>query len=242
MAGSAENGLVGHVAYTEFFNCGQPRIIGRYCIHFHMNGDVSESFARGNAVHDSMARVITLHGIHYLTVEYNVGYNVQGHNFFVEDGIETYNLIQYNLAISSIMTFFMLQTDISVASFWITHPSNHFRFNHAAGSDFYGFWYEIKPHPDGPSATGDVCPMGNALGESHDNVAHSNVRFGLRIFKLTPRKYPCDPIYIQDEYDPWQSNPPVLGTFSNYTLYKNGESGLLAEQTGNLVFTNITSA
>ena len=83
MAGSAENGLVANIAYTEFFNCGQPRIIGRYCIHFHMNGDVSDSYVRGNAVHDSMARVVTLHGVHFLTVEHNVGYNVKGHNFFV---------------------------------------------------------------------------------------------------------------------------------------------------------------
>ncbi len=164
LTGSAENGLVGHVAYTEFFNCGQPRIIGRYCIHFHMAGDMTNSFVRGNAVHDSMARVVTLHGVHFLTVEYNVGYRVHGHNFFVEDGIETNNLIQYNLAIGSLTTFLMLQTDISVASFWITHPSNHLRYNHAAGSDFYGVWYELKPHPDGPSASGDVCPMGNALG------------------------------------------------------------------------------
>jgi hypothetical protein len=92
----------------------------------------------------------------------------------------------------------MLQTDISVASFWVTHPSNHFMYNHAAGSDFYGFWYEIKPHPDGPSASGDVCPMGNQLGEVHHNVAHSNVRFGLRIFKLCPRTYPCRSIYQED--------------------------------------------
>jgi hypothetical protein len=90
----------------------------------------------------------------------------------------------------------MLQTDISVASFWVTHPSNNFRYNHAAGSDFYGFWYEIKPKPDGPSASNDVCPMGNPLGESKHNVAHSNTRFGLRIFKLAPRTYPCSPIYI----------------------------------------------
>jgi hypothetical protein len=52
-----------------------------------MNGDVSDSFARGNAVHNSFARVITLHGVHFLTVEYNVGYMVQGHNYFIEDGI-----------------------------------------------------------------------------------------------------------------------------------------------------------
>lgn len=123
----------------------------------------------------------------------------------------------------------MLQTDLSVASFWITNPSNHFRYNHAAGSDFYGFWYEIKEHPDGPSATKDVCPMGNALGESHDNVAHSNVRFGLRIFKLTPRTHPCRSIYVADEDNPWKFNAPVLSTFYNYVLYKNGECGLLAE-------------
>lgn len=135
----------------------------------------------------------------------------------------------------------MLQTDISVASFWITHPTNNFRYNHAAGSDFYGVWYEIKPNPDGPSATSDVCPMGNALGESHHNVAHSNVRFGLRIFKLSPRTYPCSPIFTTDLVDPWASNPPVTSTFYTFTLYKNGECGLLAEQTGNLVFSNFTS-
>lgn len=229
LAGSAENGLVGQIGYTEFTMCGQPRIIGRYCIHFHMNGDVSDSFARGNAVHDSMARVITLHGVHYLTVEYNVGYNVKGHNYFIEDGIETNNLLQYNLAISSIQVWTMLQTDISVASFWVTHPTNNFRYNHAAGSDFYGLWYEIKPNPDGPSACNDVCPIGNTLGDCHDNVAHSNVRFGLRIFKLAPRTYPCSALFQEDQVDPWATNPGVISTFANFTLYKNGESGLLAE-------------
>ena len=35
----------------------------------------------------------------------------------------------------------ILQSDISVASFWITNPTNHLIGNHAAGGDFYGFWY-----------------------------------------------------------------------------------------------------
>jgi hypothetical protein len=38
IAGQAANGAEGHVAYTEFSQCGQPGILGRYCIHFHMNG------------------------------------------------------------------------------------------------------------------------------------------------------------------------------------------------------------
>jgi hypothetical protein len=48
-----------------------------------MAGAVPDSFARGNAVHHSYARVITIHGVYYLTVEYNVGYRVHGHNYFV---------------------------------------------------------------------------------------------------------------------------------------------------------------
>lgn len=135
-----------------------------------------------------------------------------------------------------------MQTDISVASFWVTNPTNHLRFNHAAGGDFYGFWYEIKPHPDGPSATLDICPIGNPLGESHDNVAHSYLRFGLRIFKLYSRKYPCGN-YRDDSFaDPWSMNPSIQSVFYNYVMYKNGESGLLAERTGNVLFQNFTIA
>ncbi len=122
----------------------------------------------------------------------------------------------------------MMQTDISVASFWVTNPTNHLRNNRAAGGDFYGFWYEIKPNPDGPSATMDVCPIGNPLGESHDNVAHSYKRFGLRIFKLYSRTIPCSPIRDDTLVDPWSSNPSIQSRFYNYLLYKNGESGLLA--------------
>ena len=93
--------MKGHLAYSEFTKCGQPAILGRYCMHFHMNGDVMDSFVRGNVVHHSMARILTIHGVHFLKVEKNVGYDVQGHNFFVEDGIETNNVIEYNLAIKS---------------------------------------------------------------------------------------------------------------------------------------------
>jgi len=156
-----------------------------------MAGDVPTSFAKGIAVHDSFARVITIHGVHHLTVEDNVGFRVKGHNFFVEDGIETHNTIRNNLAISSIQTTRMLQTDTSVASFWITNPTNDVYGNRAAGGDFYGLWYEIKENPDGPSATMDVCPMGNPLGLAYNNTAHSNKRFGLRIFILASRWYPC---------------------------------------------------
>ncbi len=37
----------------------------------------------------------------------------------------------------------------------------------------------------------DICPRGEILGEFKDNIAHSNVRFGLRILEMAARKYPC---------------------------------------------------
>lgn len=52
----------------------------------------------------------------------------------------------------------MLQSDITCASYWITNPLNTVINNRAGGSDFYGFWYEIKENPDGPSARSDICP------------------------------------------------------------------------------------
>jgi hypothetical protein len=53
---------------------------------------------------------------------------------------------------------------MTVAGMWITHPTNYVRYNAIAGSDFYGMWWEVKEHPDGPSATSDVCPEGMPLG------------------------------------------------------------------------------
>lgn len=54
------------IRYAEFTKTGQPSIIGRYPIHFHMVGDVTGSIVEGNAVHDSFARVLTIHATHYL--------------------------------------------------------------------------------------------------------------------------------------------------------------------------------
>jgi len=66
---------------------------------------------------------------------------VKGHNIFIEDGIETNNIIQDNLMINSIASQTLLQSDTSVASYWITNPYNTVIRNHAAGGDFYGIWY-----------------------------------------------------------------------------------------------------
>lgn len=83
MNGKKSTGLVASFSYAEFTRCGQPKIIGRYCTHFHMTGEMPESSVVGIAVHHSYARVLTIHATHYLLVEKNVGYHVKGHNIFI---------------------------------------------------------------------------------------------------------------------------------------------------------------
>ncbi|EAR87205.2 IPT/TIG domain protein (macronuclear) [Tetrahymena thermophila SB210] len=228
------------IRYAEFRYTGQPAIIGRYPIHFHMVGDVSGSVVEGNAIHDSFARAVTIHATHYLHVKNNVAFNNAGHNIFLEDGIETNNLIEYNLILGTIQVWSMLQSDITPGSYWITNPLNYVSNNRAAGGDFYGFWYEIKEHPDGPSARNDICPQGMGLGLFTNNVAHSYDRFGLRIFVMTNLQYPCNPYRDDTQPNPFVNNTSFTITWSNFVAYRNNEDGVLAEEVGNMIFNNFT--
>lgn len=168
-----------------------------------------------------------------------------GHTFFIEDAVETKNLIEHNLAIKTKASFSLLNTDQTPASFWITHPDNIFRGNHAAGSDRYGYWFDTQVHPTGPSFTPDICPENSPLGEFSNNVAHSNGRYGLRIFhKLIPRQDPCRPINYNasNPEDPYHSNPLITAEFINFTSWKNKDNGAIAEQVGDVRFKNFKVA
>ena len=226
---------MGRISYIRVRQAGQAYILGRYPIHFHLIGSVSKSFVKGNAIHHTYNRATTIHGVHYLTVQDNVVYWCKGHNIFVEDGIETNNLVQNNLVISTLRSWSLLNTDQTPASFWITNPNNMYIGNHAAGSDRYGFWFDLKPNPTGPSYTPDVCPQGTRLGAFRDNVAHSNGRYGLRIFHLhTPTVDPCSALS--------STNPSVPALYQNFTGFKNKRAGIIGETLGELTFTNLKFA
>ena len=42
-----------------------------------------------------------MHATHYALVQNNVAFHIRGHTFFVEDGIEKYNVFEANLAINT---------------------------------------------------------------------------------------------------------------------------------------------
>jgi hypothetical protein len=63
--------------------------------------------------------------------------------------------------------------------------------------------------------------MGMPVQESKDNVAHSYIRFGLRIFKLSSRENPCETTEKLDDVDPYANNTAIHSVFDNFTLWRN---------------------
>ena len=57
-------------------------------------------------------------------MEHNVAYDNMGHAFFTEDGIEAYNVIQYNLAVFTRTSSSLLNVDVTPASYWVVNPTN----------------------------------------------------------------------------------------------------------------------
>jgi hypothetical protein len=139
----------------------------------------------------------------------------------------------------------LLNTDQTPACFWITHPNNIFIDNAAAGSDRYGFWYDLQTHAMGPSADEDVCPENDRVGEFTGNSAHSMGRYGLRIFhNMVPRTYPCKALNFDytNPDDPYWENPPITANFDNFVGWKNNRNGAIAERVGDVRFNNMKTA
>lgn len=159
-----------------------------------------------------------------------------GHTIFIEDAAETKNLIEGNLIVDVRRSWSLLNTDQTPASIWITNPNNIIRNNHAAGSDRYSYWYDLQLTAIGPSFDANICPEHVKLGEFRDNVAHSNGRYGLRLFhSMIPREHPCSPI-------DYETNKPIIANFYNLTAYKNRRNGAIVENTGAVQWHNFKTA
>ena len=84
---------------VELNRMGQNLTLARYPIHWHLVGDAKGQYIKNASIHDTYNRCVTLHGTNDLRVENNVTYNIVGHCFFLEDGIEHGNELVRNLAI-----------------------------------------------------------------------------------------------------------------------------------------------
>lgn len=226
------------LSFIELRHVGQQYIVGRYPVHFHVTGTLTNSYVNGTSVHDSLNRAYSIHAVSNNTYVNNVAYNIQGHAFFVEDGSERYNIIRNNLVVQNLATTSNLNSDLTPACFWLAGPMNYLDDNAAAGSHNFGIWYApFDPTSTGPSYSPTICPFGQALGSCNNNVAHSNLWHGFHIHRFwLPRAAECN-----------ANSAAVPAVIRNLVVYKNQIWGatlgnMEVGRVGAISFDNLTSA
>ena len=103
--------VFGRFSNVELFHVGQAYRLGRYPIHFHMNGDMPSSYVKECAIHESFNRATNIHASNYITIESNIIYNIMGGAYFLEDGVEIGNTFKNNLAVFVVSSESLLNED-----------------------------------------------------------------------------------------------------------------------------------
>jgi hypothetical protein len=144
-------GSAGSVSYSEFRHLGKEGELGKYALHFHKVGDsMRGSSVIGASIWESGNRWITIHGTNFLVVRDCVGYRSVGHGFYLEDGSETQNVLDRNLAVQayagrSLPDQFLPFDKNDGAGFWWSNCLNSFTRNVAVECDRYGYRFEATP-------------------------------------------------------------------------------------------------
>ena len=186
----------GSISYAEFRHLGKKDLLGKYSLHYHLAGDTMRgSSVIGASIWDSENRWLVIHGTNYLVARDCIGYKSTGHGFFLEDGTETFNILDHNLAVAVAggkpLPKQVLPYDPNRgAGFWWANCQNSFTRNVAADCIEYGFRFDNKqtpefdPHlrvlqPDGTYAVKDTRILPFIRFE--DNEAHSMKFFSLSL-------------------------------------------------------------
>jgi len=218
---------------AELTNMGQMTVLGRYPIHFHMchdtDADGTNPLIQSNSIHHCFSRCVTIHGSHGVHVKNNVAHDTYGHCFFLEDGGERRTVFEGNLGLTT-RRGYLTPGDSEPTTFWLTSPLVTMIGNHAAGTEGskgIGIWYLFPDKPVGPSAgLGFFKPKEakhTPISEFRDNVAHSNGRMGLGVFRRLRQDHGIvgcstyDP--RADPLDRDSENVPAI--FNGFIGYKN---------------------
>ena len=144
-------GSAGSISYAEFRHLAKKGVLGRYPIHFHRVGDTMRgSSVIGASIWDSDNRWLAVHATNYLVVRDCVGYQSVGHGFYLEDGTETCNVFDHNLAVRASAGRPLPNQSLPFdenqgAGFWWANCLNTFTRNVACDCDRYGYRFEASP-------------------------------------------------------------------------------------------------
>eukprot|EP00039_Didymoeca_costata_P033682 m.43637 g.43637 ORF g.43637 m.43637 type:complete len:1732 (+) comp9991_c0_seq1:353-5548(+) len=124
------------------------------------------NFMNDCTVRDSLYRCVSIHGTNGVEVSRNVAYNIVGHCYYLEDGVEERNRITHNLAShihpigtpaaggAQVGAIFRETDDVrnpadhAAAGFYITNAHNYF-YGNAASGGWTGFSFPNVPLPLG---------------------------------------------------------------------------------------------
>ena len=220
----AMQGGILRVEGVELTRMGQKKVLARYPMHWHLEGPVDGQYFRESSVWHTYNRCVTVHGTRNATVSGNVCYDNIGHALFLEDGAETGNLFEDNLAVLTQRPASgeaLIPSDVTPAAFWITNPDNTYRRNAAAGSRGFGFWFALPAAPTGLSSSQPDKPRETPLKEFSDNVAHSNSNTGLNVDNGPKADLTLETVHYSPKQIPGTSSPAVTAYFQNFTAYKH---------------------
>eukprot|EP01130_Rhizamoeba_saxonica_P005415 TRINITY_DN2168_c0_g1_i1.p1 TRINITY_DN2168_c0_g1~~TRINITY_DN2168_c0_g1_i1.p1 ORF type:complete len:1073 (-),score=270.64 TRINITY_DN2168_c0_g1_i1:36-3254(-) len=198
VSGTSGSARISGVSCT---NCGQKNILGRYPFHFHIleDGDnAKESYFQDCSVINSHFRGYVIHSTHHVLLSRNTAYNVWGMCYYLEDGVEENNRLEYNFVahVHPIKapanggggqggeSFYqedglIVPADTSAAGFYISNPYNWFIGNAASGG-WSGFAFPNIPYPINTHKGSDLGSLNPQQRPNIDyygfdgNTAHSS--------------------------------------------------------------------
>jgi len=201
---------------VEFKGLGQAGHLARYPVHFHTAGDMVSSRVGRCSIRDTFQRCVTIHLTNGVHIHDNVAFRSSGHCYFLEDGYESRNRFERNLAavVRNVEEGLEIEPsdNFGASCFWITFPDNDFVDNVAIGGTF-GYWFALFAHPSGlgVSAYRDKTVWGRyrAAGVFRGNTALSARADGLFVDLFPDRD---GNIEVQgSSYGPTYHNVEALG-------------------------------
>ncbi len=185
------------VSGVELHGLGQQNFVGRYPFHFHHGGGTAQtSYFTDSSIWRSNWRCAVIHRTDNAIVSRNVAYDVFGHCYYIEDGVERGNEISFNLAarikimgptdptsLAELNTYaqegFVLTqsadmanpADRAAAGFYITNGNNTIMGNAASGG-FAGYSLPNLPKAINGSAE-RIYPINYGAFHFDGNSAHT---------------------------------------------------------------------
>jgi len=187
---------VGRIRGVEFHRMGMTNVVGRYPVHFHYSTTGDVSMVTDCSVHRSYYRAYTIHNTFGLQVMRNTAFDISGHAYYLESGVEEFNRVEYNLAAfvhvingAVLMTAvditrpqtssISIPADHTASGFYISNVHNYIIGNAASGG-WAGMQFPILPQPVDPDLRyNGVVPKDRPALSIRGNSVHSSSWFGL---------------------------------------------------------------